>query len=190
VKCDCTRRLEAKHQRPQRTSSDGRQPSRAPDTLAGHPHRGGTIEGTTLTPRAQKSQEETHADQVLLRPSPLSGGSYSQTLDLQLHLQVLCPKQHRDRVAAARNLSPSSPRSGYTDSSSNPSRPALLGRRRSLRTLHDWNTRERRCILVAGQLDVEIWNTELEITGTATSLSEQQAISDEAFGPQPPGAHP
>jgi hypothetical protein len=66
----------------------------------------------------------------------------------------------------------------------NPSRPTLLGRRQSLRSLHHWNTRERRCILVAGHLDVETWNTALEITGTPTSLPEQQAVSDEAVEPQ------
>ena len=68
---------------------------------------------------------------------------------------------------------------------------ALRGRRRALRFRTPLNTRERRCILVAGHLDDEIWNTELDITGTTTFLvaKGEQAVSDEAFEPHTRGAH-
>jgi hypothetical protein len=101
-------------------------------------------------------------------------------LQLQLQLQLKSSNQYRDRLAAIPNLPQASSRSCDVDPSANPADLHLSVSAHSAPLQHP----RKALILVAGQLDVEIWNTELEITGTATSLPELQAISDEAFEPQ------
>ncbi|PMD16646.1 hypothetical protein NA56DRAFT_708536 [Hyaloscypha hepaticicola] len=160
--------------------------------------------GTTLEPSQRslddpsgpESQDETHAELVLipLKPS-LAGVTDSQTArqpDLgppSPTPSTKCSKRQRQRQRQQHPLrSAAAPDLTLTLSRLQSIRPALLVCRR-LRTLHNWNTRERRGTLVAGHLNVEIWNRAERLQVRPPPFQNRRQDQIKEFEPHLASAH-
>lgn len=120
--------------------------------------------------------------------APLPGGSYRQTASLWTSIsnsvyKVL--KATADIIADP----PLSPNLTLTSSRLQSIRPALLGCRQTLRTLHHWHTREKARHPCSGASNVEIWNRAEDYRYEHLSFRTRRQYQMKAFEPQPASAH-